>query len=159
MKFTLKSHRWAQVSVVLLLLFTGVYGQGVTVSGRAYDDAENKFGPVRITLYDLEKQKVGELETGNNGKFKFKKISPGNYTMNLYGDGGFHGTKNVSVAQINITDLAPVLSLSENQPQITTTPLVSKVEIKWDPIQNTVGYRIFRDNEEVGKVNLFFMMM
>jgi len=114
LKFTLKSHRWAQVSFVLLLLFTRVYGQGVTVSGRAYDDAGNKFGPVRITLYDLEKQKVGEQETRNNGKFKFKNISSGNYTMNLYGEGGYHGTKNVSVAQINITDLAPVLSLSEN---------------------------------------------
>ena len=42
-------------------------GQGYQVSGRAFNEAGKKLGPVRSVIYDQDKRKVTEVETGGNG--------------------------------------------------------------------------------------------
>jgi hypothetical protein len=96
-----------------------VYGEGVTVSGRTFNEAGKKIGPVRIVLYDLDKNKVVELETANSGKFKLRNIPDGNYTMNIYGEGGYGATKNFAVSGANISDVNPTLNPNLDQVQVS----------------------------------------
>ena len=90
-----------------MLWGTCVYGQAYSISGRAFNEAGKKIGPVRIVLYDLDKRKVIEMETPASGKFKLKNIPDGNYTMNVYGEDGYGATKNFSVSGSNNSEVKP----------------------------------------------------
>ena len=88
-------------------------GQGYQVSGRAFNEAGKKLGPVRIVIYDQDKRKVTEVETGGNGKFKMKNIPDGKYTMNIYGPDGYGTTENITVSGANLTGIAGGLTQAD----------------------------------------------
>ena len=75
MKSILKLSFWGRFPITVAVLWGAcVYGQAYSISGRAFNEAGKKIGPVRIVLYDLDKRKVIELETPTSGKFKLKNI-------------------------------------------------------------------------------------
>ena len=84
--------------IPLILCLSFIMGQGYQVSGRAFNEAGKKLGPVRIVIYDQDKRKVTEVETGGNGKFKMKNIPDGKYTMNIYGPDGYGITENITIS-------------------------------------------------------------
>jgi hypothetical protein len=88
-----------------LMFKTALLAQGYTISGRAYDEADKKFGPVRVVLYDQDKKKIFEEKTAGSGKFKIKDIVNGKYTMNIYGEGGRGVTENITINGADINDL------------------------------------------------------
>ena len=54
---TLKPSNVGRFPILAALLWGAcVYGQAYTITGRAFNEAGKKIGPVRIVLYDLEKR-------------------------------------------------------------------------------------------------------
>ena len=132
MKSILNSSIWGRYPfIIAILIGTFVYGQGYSISGRTYNEAGKKIGSGQIILYDLDKKKVADFKTPGSGKFKLKNIQDGNYTINLYADGGYSGTEKVLVSGSDVKDLNPILKSVEDQTQISTKPIVMAVEINW----------------------------
>ena len=80
-----------------IFLHTFSNAQGSSITGRAYDEADKKFGPVRVVIYDQNKKKIFEQESAGSGKFKIKNIRDGKYIMNVYGEGGRGVTENITI--------------------------------------------------------------
>ena len=135
-----------------IIFLSSIYAQGYTFSGRTFNEAGKKIGPVRIVIYDIDKKKIVDITTPKNGKFKFKDIPDGNYTLNLYGDNGYTGSENITISGANKIGFEPQLSSSDDQPQINLKYKVESVEINWRKTVGAVEYIIYRDNDEVGKV-------
>ena len=154
MKSILNPSHWGRFPILAALLW-GIcaYGQGHTITGRAFNEAGKKIGPVRIVLYDLDKKKVVDFDTPGSGKFKLRNIPDGNYTMNIYGEDGYSGTENISVSGSNIADLKPIIISLDDQPQVKVKPGVGIVELNWRKTPGAVGFIVYRDNNEVGQVN------
>ena len=73
-----------------IFLITGIIGnllsaQTFEISGRIKDEGGNNVSNARLALYSSKYQLVKTERTKGNGKFKFKKIKPGKYTLNIYG--------------------------------------------------------------------------
>lgn len=147
---SLKSVR--KTSLFFLFYFTVVWSQSFPISGRVFDESGKKIGPARIILYDVNKKLIEDQETGNNGKFKFKDIPSGNYTMNLYSNGGYAATMNITVGTDDLEDMEPVLNLAEDQPQIQITPEVGHAKLNWGLTPGAVEYVVYRNTDEVGRV-------
>ena len=90
--------------------------------------------------------------TKGNGKFKFKKIKPGKYTLNIYGSGGNSATKEIDLRSKSVTKLEVLPSQDDKQPQLTVESEVGNVVLKWEPIKDASEYIIFRDNTELKKI-------
>jgi len=152
MKFILKLSIYRRYPVLLALLWTSyIYAQEFSISGRAFNEAGKKIGPIRIVLYDIEKKKIVDFETPKSGKFKLKKIQNGNYTMNLYAKTGHAGSENISVDGANV-EIEPVLSAIDDQPQVLAKSVVDGVELNWRQTPGSIRFIIFRDNYEIGDV-------
>ena len=82
-------------------------------------------------------------------KFKFKKIKPGKYTLNIYGSGGNSATKEIDLRSKSVTKLEVLTSQDDKQPQLTVESEVGNVVLKWEPIKDASEYIIFRDNNLV----------
>jgi len=146
----LKSVR--NTGLLFLFCITVVWSQTYPITGRVYDESGKKIGPARIIIYNLDKKLVDEIETGNNGKFKFKEITAGNYTMNLYVDGGYSATLNINVGSDDLESMEPALTLSEDQPQVQISSEVGGAKLNWDLTPGAVEYIIYRNNDEIGRV-------
>ena len=106
-----------------------------------------------MTLYSSKYQLVKTERTKGNGKFKFKKIKPGKYTLNIYGSGGNSATKEIDLRSKSVTKLEVLTSQDDKQPQLTVESEVGNVVLKWEPIKDVNEYIIFRDNTELKKIN------
>ena len=156
---TSKPSSYGWYSFIPLILFIScLTGQGYEVSGRAFNDAGKKIGPVRVVIYDQDKRKVTELETGGNGKFKFKNIPDGKYTMNIYGPDGYGIPENFSVSGAKISDLKPALNPSPDQVQIKMEPAGNGASLNWQSVPQAAEYIIYRDNNEIGTVKETFFL-
>jgi len=154
MKSILSTSHWGRFPVIAAILWGAcIYGQGYSISGRTFNPAGKKIGPVRIVLYDLDKKKVVDFDTPGSGKFKLRNIPDGNYTMNIYGEDGYSGTENISVSGSNIADLKPIIFSLDDQPQVKVKSGVGIVELNWRKTPGAVGFIVYRDNNEVGQVN------
>ena len=150
---TLKPSNYRWFYIIASLLWVGsIFGQEFTVSGRVFDEAGKKMGPARIVLYDLDKKKVAEFETPGSGKFKFKKIPNGSYTMNIYGENGYGGMEKVSISGANISDINPSLNPNPDQVQVSVKPTEKGSELNWRKTPGSVEFVIYRDNNEVKRV-------
>jgi hypothetical protein len=158
MNIKLKSKYRVTPPIILFFFCAIVYGEGVTVSGRTFNEAGKKIGPVRIVLYDLDKNKVVELETANSGKFKLRNIPDGNYTMNIYGEGGYGATKNFAVSGANISDVNPTLNPNLDQVQVSVKNMENGANCNWKKTPNAVEFIIYRDNNEVGRTSEAFYL-
>ncbi len=112
---------------------------------------EEKLGSARLTLYNSKHHRVKKENTKGNGKFKFKKIKPDKYTLNIYGANGNSATKEIDLRSSSVTKLEITTSQDEKQAQLTVSKEVGKVILKWDPIKSAAEYIIFRDNTELTK--------
>ena len=141
-----------------IFLITGIIGnllsaQTFEISGRIKDEGGNNVSNARLTLYSSKYQLVKTERTKGNGKFKFKKIKPGKYTINIYGSGGNSATKEIDLRSKSVTKLEVLTSQDDKQPQLTVESEVGNVVLKWEPIKDVNEYIIFRDNTELKKIN------
>ena len=142
-----------RLTLLMALMYkTALLAQGFTISGRAYDEADKKFGPVRVVLYDQDKKKVFEDKTAGNGKFKIKDIVNGKYTMNIYGEGGRGITENITINGSDITDLKPSLLPNEDQVQLTIKATTDGASINWQTVPDAKEFIVYRDNKEISTV-------
>ena len=58
--WSLKLINFYQFIPLYILLHSFSNAQGSSITGRAYDEADKKFGPVRVVIYDQDKKKVFE---------------------------------------------------------------------------------------------------
>ena len=144
--------------IPLILCLSFIMGQGYQVSGRAFNEAGKKLGPVRIVIYDQDKRKVTEVETGGNGKFKMKNIPDGKYTMNIYGPDGYGTTENITVSGANLTDLKPALNPATDQVQIKMEAAGNGASLNWQSVAQAADYIVYRDNNEIGTVRETFYL-
>ncbi|MDG1223630.1 MAG: carboxypeptidase regulatory-like domain-containing protein, partial [Candidatus Marinimicrobia bacterium] len=144
------------INKILLSLFTVTsitFGQTFEISGTIKDESGKKISNARLTLYSSKYQLVKTERTKGNGKFKFKKITPDKYTLNIYGAGGNSATKEIDLRSKSVTKLEVTAGQDDKQPQITVESEVGNVILKWEPINNTGEYIIFRDNTELTKTS------
>ena len=87
-------------------------GQTYDVSGVILDESGKKVSGARLTLYSMKHQLVKTERTKGNGKFKFKKIKPDKYTLNIYGAGGNSATKEIDLRSKSVTKLIFVFNLN-----------------------------------------------
>ena len=144
--------------IPLILCLSFIMGQGYQVSGRAFNEAGKKLGPVRIVIYDQDKRKVTEVETGGNGKFKMKNIPDGKYTMNIYGPDGYGTTENITVSGANLTDLKPALNPATDQVQIKMEAAGNGASLNWQSVAQAADYIVYRDNNEISTVRETFYL-
>ncbi|MBT3665712.1 hypothetical protein HN537_08780, partial [bacterium] len=128
-------------------------GQTFEISGTIKDESGKKISNARLTLYSSKYQLVKTERTKGNGKFKFKKITPDKYTLNIYGAGGNSATKEIDLRSKSVTKLEVTAGQDDKQPQLTVESEVGNVILKWEPINNTGEYIIFRDNTELTKTS------
>ncbi len=156
---TIKPSSFVRSKVIELFILTSfILGQGYDVTGRAFNEAGKKLGPVRLVIYDQDKKKVIELETPNNGKFKFKNIPDGKYTMNIYGPDGYGKTENFSVSGAKISDFNPALNPNPDQVQIKMEAAGNGASLNWQAISGAKEYLVYRDNNEVATVSETFYL-
>lgn len=139
----------ATKGVLFALIFISlIFGQKLSMSGQIVNEKGKKFGKARIVLYNGKKQKVEEQSTSTNGKFKFKKLESGNYTLNVYGDGSFSAVEKVSLeSNVSKLTIQPVKDVS--QPQLSLDLQSGGVSLSWTSIPGAKGYKIYRNNEHI----------
>ncbi len=148
----LKSHFY-KIFVITGIIANLLFAQTFEISGRIKDEGGNNVSNARLTLYSSKYQLVKTERTKGNGKFRFKKIKPGKYTLNIYGSGGNSATKEIDLRSKSVTKLEVLTSQDEKQPQLTVESEVGSVVLKWEPIKDVNEYIIFRDNTELKKIN------
>ena len=139
--------------ILFMLAFCVALGQTYEISGTIKDESGGKVSNARLTLYSSKYQLVKTERTKGNGKFKFKKIKPDTYTLNIYGAGGNSATKEIDLRSKSVTKLEVITSQDDKQPQLTVESEVGNVVLKWDPIGNASEYIIFRNNNELKKIS------
>ena len=140
-------------SFLFMLAFCVALGQTYEISGTIKDESGGKVSNARLTLYSSKYQLVKTERTKGNGKFKFKKIKPDTYTLNIYGAGGNSATKEIDLRSKSVTKLEVITSQDDKQPQLTVESEVGNVVLKWDPIGNASEYIIFRNNNQLKKIS------
>ena len=136
-----------------MLAFCAALGQTYEISGTIKDESGGKVSNARLTLYSSKYQLVKTGRTKGNGKFKFKKIKPDTYTLNIYGAGGNSATKEIDLRSKSVTKLEVITSQDDKQPQLTVESEVGNVVLKWDPVGNASEYIIFRNNNQLKKIS------
>ena len=105
--------------ILFMLAFCVALGQTYEISGTIKDESGGKVSNARLTLYSSKYQLVKTERTKGNGKFKFKKIKPDTYTLNIYGAGGNSATKEIDLRSKSVTKLEVITSQDDKQPQLT----------------------------------------
>ena len=144
------------INKILLFFFivlSIISGQAFEISGTIKDESGKKVSNARLTLYSSKYQLVKTERTKGNGKFKFKKITPDKYTLNIYGAGGNSATKEIDLRSKSLTKLEVITSQDDRQPQLTVVSEVGNVILKWEQINNSGEYIIFRNNTELTKTS------
>ena len=139
--------------VIMLMVFNIMTGQTYDISGVIKDESGKKVSGARLTLYSKKHQLVKTERTKGNGKFKFRKIKPDKYTLNIYGAGGNSATKEIDLRSASVSKLEVITSQDDKQPQLTVDSEVGSVVLKWEPIKNAAEYIVFRDNTELTKTS------
>ena len=92
-------------TIVTILLLGQVISQTFEISGKVLNESGKKLGNARLTLYSMKHQLVSTVTSRSNGKFKFKKIRPDKYTLNIYGEGGFTSTQEIDLRSAGAKNL------------------------------------------------------
>ena len=134
---------------VVFLLVSQIFAQTFSISGRVYNESGKKLPNARLTLYSMKHQLVATGKARSNGKFKFKKIKPGKYTLNIYGEGGYTATQEIDLKSSEVTGLEVTANQDEKQPQLTVKSEVGSIVVTWKPVTGAAEYVIFKDNQEL----------
>ena len=142
--------KWIFLSI-LFLSFS--FGQNMSISGLIVNEKGKKFGVTRIVLYNGKKQKIEEQTTSSNGKYKFKKLESGEYTLNVYGDGSFSATEKVSLSGSNVSKLNIQPTKDAMQPQLSVDLQSGGVSLSWTGVAGVSGYKVYRNNDAIKDVS------
>ena len=134
-------------TIVTILLLGQVIAQTFEISGKVLNESGKKLGNARLTLYSMKHQLVSTVTSRSNGKFKFKKIRPDKYTLNIYGEGGFTSTQEIDLRSASAKNLEISTSQDEKQPQLTVKSEIGNVVLSWKPVTGGVEYVVFKDNQ------------
>ena len=139
-------------TIVTILLLGQVIAQTFEISGKVLNESGKKLGNARLTLYSMKHQLVSTVTSKSNGKFKFKKIRPDKYTLNIYGEGGFTSTQEIDLRSASAKNLEISTNQDEKQPQLTVKSEIESVVLSWKPVTGGVEYVVFKDNQELTTV-------
>nr|MCS5624174.1 carboxypeptidase regulatory-like domain-containing protein [Candidatus Neomarinimicrobiota bacterium] len=139
-------------TIVTILLLGQIIAQTFEISGKVLNESGKKLGNARLTLYSMKHQLVSTVTSRSNGKFKFKKIRPDKYTLNIYGEGGFTSTQEIDLRSASAKNLEISTSQDEKQPQLTVKSEIESVVLSWKPVTGGVEYVVFKDNQELTTV-------
>ncbi|MED5554350.1 MAG: carboxypeptidase-like regulatory domain-containing protein, partial [Candidatus Neomarinimicrobiota bacterium] len=102
----MRSFSVINIALILLIATSTILGQTYEISGVIKDDAGKKVPNARITLYNKKLFLLRTDRSKGNGKFKLRKVPPANYTLNLYGAGGYALSMEVDLRSSAKTNLA-----------------------------------------------------
>ena len=139
-------------TIVTILLLGQIIAQTFEISGKVLNESGKKLGNARLTLYSMKHQLVSTVTSRSNGKFKFKKIRPDKYTLNIYGEGGFTSTQEIDLRSASAKNMEISTSQDEKQPQLTVKSEIESVVLSWKPVTGGVEYVVFKDNQELTTV-------
>lgn len=142
--------KWVFLSILFLSIS---FGQNMSISGQIVNEKGKKFGISRIVLYNGKKQKIEEQTTSSNGKYKFKKLESGEYTLNVYGDGSFSTTEKVFLSGSNVSKLSIQPKKDAMQPQLSIDLQSGGVSLSWTGVAGASGYKVYRNNESIKDVD------
>ena len=139
------------IYTIILSSFSFVFAQKTfDISGKLLDKDGEDLRDAKLNLYRSNKYLQSQEKSGRTGKFKFSKLKPDKYTLNIYGKNGYNQTKEMDLTAGDIKNLEITPSQDRKQAQIETESLIGEVKIKWSPIVDAQEYIIYRDNEEIG---------
>ena len=128
-----------RIAIIILIIVTTVSGQTYEISGTVLDETGKKLGSARLTLYNSKHRRVKKENTKGNGKFKFKKIKPDKYTLNIYGSNGNSATKEIDLRSIPNKFLVKLsLTIKSINGNIKPIPKVSRKVAKIRKIINKI---------------------
>ena len=159
------------IGVVFTLLVTTLFAQKPrNISGTLVDDAGNGIVKTTVLLLGEDGTEVQRTETSNKrlgrggGNFEFKKVLPGNYTLESdAGDAGKLSSpvevsdKNVKLGDLQLSSDAPPPEVVTAENESAQEPLPDAVEFTPDPgkdyILNELSFEIKKMTAELKYLN------
>ena len=107
---------------VFFVAGTLAFSKGIKLSGKVTDADDKKVKKAIIQLLDMSGEEVGEEKTSGSGKYSFKKLEPGEYTLKAFHDEKGSGQVSVVLAEgdkkkevdITISVDAPAVDIQTN---------------------------------------------
>ena len=84
---------------VFFVAGTLAFSKGIKLSGKVTDADDKKVKKAIIQLLDMSGEEVGEEKTSGSGKYSFKKLEPGEYTLKAFHDEKGSGQVSVVLAE------------------------------------------------------------
>tara|TARA_B100001175_G_scaffold199232_1_gene169180 strand:- start:509 stop:1699 length:1191 start_codon:yes stop_codon:yes gene_type:complete len=126
-------------TIVFTLLAPTVHAKGNTLSGRIVDSSGSKVKKASVSLLS-DGRIISEESTGGDGKFKFKKIEDGVYTLQASHD--FFGSVEQSVTISGKSDLGDIMLSTEEPEDLVSGEATEAVEVSQNSNQGPNSDRI-----------------
>jgi len=124
----------ALIGVIITLFASTLLAQKPrTVTGTLIDDGGNAIRGITVLLLHNDGTEAQRNETSKKGAFKFKKVAPGNYTLEADGAdaGKVSSPVEVSNKNVKLGDLSLSIEKTKAPPETIAVP---KQESKPDPV-------------------------
>jgi len=124
----------ALIGVIITLFASTLLAQKPrTVTGTLIDDGGNAIKGITVLLLNNDGTEAQRNETSKKGAFKFKKVAPGNYTLEADGAdaGKVSSPVEVSNKNVKLGDLSLSIEKTKAPPETIAVP---KQESKPDPV-------------------------
>ena len=124
----------ALIGVIITLFASTLLAQKPrTVTGTLIDDGGNAIRGITVLLLNNDGTEAHRNETSKKGAFKFKKVAPGNYTLEADGAdaGKVSSPVEVSNKNVKLGDLSLSIEKTKAPPETIAVP---KQESKPDPV-------------------------
>jgi len=124
----------ALIGVIITLFASTLLAQKPrTVTGTLIDDGGNAIRGITVLLLNNDGTEAQRNETSKKGAFKFKKVAPGNYTLEADGAdaGKVSSPVEVSNKNVKLGDLSLSIEKTKAPPETIAVP---KQESKPDPV-------------------------
>ena len=92
--------------LIIILFISFSSGQNTySISGKLLDKDGEDMRDAKLNLYKSNKYLVKQEKSGRSGKFKFSKLKPDKYTINIYGKNGYSQTKEIDLTGGDVKNL------------------------------------------------------
>ena len=111
MIFFIRSKKYITLHKILRLLicisFISIYfdQKNFSISGKLLDKDGEDMRDAKLNLYKSNKYFEKQEISGRTGKFKFSKLKPDKYTINIYGKNGYSQTKEIDLTSGDVKNL------------------------------------------------------
>ncbi|MBL7012845.1 MAG: carboxypeptidase regulatory-like domain-containing protein [Candidatus Marinimicrobia bacterium] len=136
---------------VFFVAGTLAFSKGIKLSGKITDVDDKKVKKAIVQLLDMSGEEVGEEKTGGNGKYSFKKLEPGEYTLKVSHEEKGNGQSSVVLAdgdkkkEVNVTisvDATPAVTQAATDGQPTSGSSSSPLEKRLIQDANAIPTKI-----------------